>query len=437
MILSKKYKEELDKIVMSEDMKKRILHNVLNENIEAKSNEIPVKKYGSLKRNMQMIAACFAVVVCVSVIKNNPQILKVKDRNMEQEEMYNGKDGENKILPSGKVEQSDDVSKNSSKSEDVIGNSSEAKDTSKSESESNNKNESRDVAQSNGQIANSQNVNNKGKNIENVNNEVRNDKIDNGGANNLENNSSDQAPKISNGHSGNADKSEVSGSLDSSDNSENTNSNYNGGDKSKYDNGNSPKEKQKESSSVSLVASSNKSIGPAPEGSVDENTETQKPIDSDNSLKNSVINKDGTNNANKSEDSQLVMGGNPIKEYKTLEEAEDAVKFKISTIKSMPKGFNIDNLSVISNEIIEITYENSEQDVINFRAGKEIENISGDYNIYKVENTVNINSMSVELRGNNNKINLAAWKKGEISYSIYSMNGSDGEEILNMIRSSL
>ena len=400
MILSKKYKEELDKIVMSEDMKKRILHNVLKENIEAKSDEMQVKKHRSLKRNMQMIAACFTVVVCVSIVKNNPQILKVEDRNMEQEEMIKDKDGENKDLHSSQVDQPDNVSKNSSKSEGVMWNNSEANDISK------NKKESSEVAPNNGQTQNFQKDNGSGEGSEN-NNEVINVNSNNDEVNELINNNDGQSPKISNENSGDSNK-----------------------------NGNSSKEKQKESNSGNLVASSVPSIALATDGSVNKSTEIQKPIDSDNSLKSNVITKDETTNADKNENSQLEMR-NPIKEYKTLEEAEGAVKFKINTIKSMPKGFNIDNLSVISNEIIEITYKNNEQDVINFRAGKEIDNISGDYNTYKTENTENINGISVELKGDNNKINLATWKNGEISYSIHSLNGSDKDIILSIVKSSL
>lgn len=40
MILSKKYREQLNKIVMTEDMKKRILHNVLKEDIKVKTSVI-------------------------------------------------------------------------------------------------------------------------------------------------------------------------------------------------------------------------------------------------------------------------------------------------------------------------------------------------------------------------------------------------------------
>ena len=84
MILSKKYKEELDKIVMNDEMKKRILSNVLNNNLEVKRTIPIVKKNVKLKRNMQLVAACFTVAVCLSVFKNYPEFFKIENNNIKQ-----------------------------------------------------------------------------------------------------------------------------------------------------------------------------------------------------------------------------------------------------------------------------------------------------------------------------------------------------------------
>ncbi|WP_317077716.1 DUF4367 domain-containing protein [Clostridium neonatale] len=124
-----------------------------------------------------------------------------------------------------------------------------------------------------------------------------------------------------------------------------------------------------------------------------------------------------------------------IQECKIIEEVEDIINLKIDTVKVLPRGFNISNISVISNEIIQIEYSNGE-DNITFRAGKDIDNISGDYNIYKIKNDVKVNGIDVDLEGNNEKVfNLAGWKKESISYSISATNGIDEDEMLNMIKS--
>lgn len=105
--------------------------------------------------------------------------------------------------------------------------------------------------------------------------------------------------------------------------------------------------------------------------------------------------------------------------------------------KALPQGSNIRSINVISNEIIQIEYNIGEKDS-SFRAGKEVENISGDYNEYKINKSIEVNKVNVNLKGNKDTIvNLATWEKDSISYSISSKSGIDDETILNMIKSSL
>lgn len=88
MILSKKYKEELNKIVMDKEMKKRILNNVLNDNSQTKR-----KKYHLRKIHMQIAAACFLTVICFSAAKNFIQ----QDRSLPKQIVQNA-DNKNKDL---------------------------------------------------------------------------------------------------------------------------------------------------------------------------------------------------------------------------------------------------------------------------------------------------------------------------------------------------
>src|SRR5471030_3159780 len=101
MILSKKYKEQINKIVMNDDMKKRILQNVLvanendngsEKNMKVKTTVPKVKKFNNIRRNMQMVAACFAIVLCVSVAKNYPMLFNHTPNDLEQKETAKSKD---------------------------------------------------------------------------------------------------------------------------------------------------------------------------------------------------------------------------------------------------------------------------------------------------------------------------------------------------------
>ncbi|AQR91976.1 hypothetical protein [Clostridium saccharobutylicum] len=385
MILSKKYKEELDKIVMNEDMKKRILVNVLNKNIEAKSTTIPkVKKYNNLKRNMQLTAACTIVVVGLSVAKSYPELLKHDNTNNEQNQVINDSDDENQIINNNNDDDENKALKNSEESK-----SNDTKDYS------------------------------------------------------TNNNDGAKKHQIINSHIGNDEEHTKSNSINKESNIDNKESSVNKG--SMDDSEKTEQSSEIEHNEKALDNSVENSSSPSKinsETQTNENNEMAKPSGFDEHSKD-VINRQykTTSNENKENNdldssSMRTCEDSIIEEYKTVEEAEDAVKLRINSIK-LPKGFNIDNISVITNEIVQINYSNG-QDCITFRAGKDIENISGDYNIYEIKNTCEVNGINVNLQENKNKVfNLATWKKDDISYSISSTNGIDEDEILNIIKSSL
>ncbi len=123
---------------------------------------------------------------------------------------------------------------------------------------------------------------------------------------------------------------------------------------------------------------------------------------------------------------------NPIVEYKTLEEAQKAVGFDFKVPEEV-KGFENKNVSVISNELIQVIYSNDNNEVC-VRKAKGSDDISGDYNVYKDINKEKING--VTLRGENDKVGSAVWTKGEYSYSVYADgDGLDIDTVKNIINS--
>jgi hypothetical protein len=347
MILSKKYKEELDKIVMNDEMKKRILSNVLNNNIEVKSTTPVIKKNVKLKRNMQLVAACFTVAVCLSVAKNYPEFFKIESNNLKQNQ------------ESEKSADKDNVLQNVKESE-VYGNN-------------------EDNTTNNDSIKNNEPINS-------VSGNEENNKKNNSSENKVDDNKEKSAESV-----------------------------------------------QKEQVTENSNVNSDIAAKTSPE------IQNSKEKAADNILKDAAINQD--ENANKENhelgNTPMVAGGYFTKDYKTLEEAEKAVNIKINSVKVLPQGFSMSSINVISNEIIQIDYNSGEKD-ISFRAGKQIENISGDYNEYKINKLFKLNDVNINLKGNEDKIiNLVTWEKGNISYSISAANGIDEEAMLNMIKSSL
>lgn len=347
MILSKKYKEELDKIVMNDEMKKRILSNVLNNNIEVKSTTPIIKRNVKLKRNMQLVAACFTIAVCLSVVKNYPEFFKIEYNNIKQNQ-------------------------DSEKSEDIDNDLQKVK-----ESEVYGNNE--DNTTNNDSIKSNEPINSASENEEDS-------KKNNSSKNKVDDNNRKSAESV-----------------------------------------------QKEQVTENSNANSSTAAKTSPE------IQNNNGKSEDNNLKVAAINQEENTNKENDElgNSPMASSGYFTKDYKTIEEAEKAVNFKISPLKVFPKGYNMNNINVISNEIIQIEYSIGEKD-ISFRSGKEVENISGDYNEYKINKSIKVNDVNINLKGNKDKIvNLATWEKDSISYSISSTSGIDEETMLNMINSSL
>jgi FOG: Glucan-binding domain (YG repeat) len=140
--------------------------------------------------------------------------------------------------------------------------------------------------------------------------------------------------------------------------------------------------------------------------------------------------------SNLDKQSEIKIGiPNPIKEYKTIAEAQKSLKFKVGVPKEIPSEYKVKFISTISKETFQIAYENEKNEIL-FRMGQGIENISGDYNVYKVNNTIKLNDKTIKLSGNDKLIKLATWKINDMSYSISVENGMEKDDIIKIIKST-
>lgn len=375
MILSKQYIEEINKITMNDDMKKRILQNVLatnenynsaEENMEVKTTIPKVKKYNNLKRNMQMVAACFVVVVCLSVAKNYPMFLKPVPNDLDQKETVKSRDDENNDL------------KTSENNEFIYNNDS------KEISDNNHKEDQ----------ALDQNKNNY-------------------------NNSDGYMKEESNSSSkiGQEEKDKDNLQLSSSSEVVKSQTAQNNDDKAI------------ENSNISSKTNPVEDIS----NKENKNPTNTEPKTTPEDIKQNRIPENNTDNSDLTTSAVAEKVVNYNKEYKTFDEAEKALNLKVNPLKTLPKGFKMESINVISNEIIQVEYNDGSNNII-FRAGKGIENISGDYNVYQVKNTAKVNGININLEGNKSKeYNLALWEKDGVSYSISAKNGIDEKTILDMI----
>lgn len=128
---------------------------------------------------------------------------------------------------------------------------------------------------------------------------------------------------------------------------------------------------------------------------------------------------------------------NPLTAHDSLAELAKAVGFAIKA-PTVPAGYEADayiDISDISGELAEVFYENG-NDTLLYRVSKGEGDNSGDYNTYSSKKTVDVNGVSVELRGND-KVNVATWSNGGFAYSVSAEQGISETEVAAAVSSTI
>lgn len=125
---------------------------------------------------------------------------------------------------------------------------------------------------------------------------------------------------------------------------------------------------------------------------------------------------------------------NPFVSYENIDAAKKALSFNPSVPSYIPTGYEIDEISVIEDNFLQIIYNNDKGERICYRTAKSNEDISGDYNTYANEKKITIGDCEITVRGNEN-ISGAVWISKDITYSILSDKELSEKEIKEIITS--
>ncbi len=113
---------------------------------------------------------------------------------------------------------------------------------------------------------------------------------------------------------------------------------------------------------------------------------------------------------------------NGMVEVDTLEQLAAAVGFEVEELDALP--FEAEMTAYVSywNELAEIVYSGEGQ-TATFRKSIGAEDNSGDYSTYSSIKEIEINSLTVTLKGDREVYTLAIWSNGVYSYSISVSDG--------------
>lgn len=135
----------------------------------------------------------------------------------------------------------------------------------------------------------------------------------------------------------------------------------------------------------------------------------------------------------KTEDGDSSQIPNLMTAHDSLAELAKAVGFDIKA-PTVPAGYEADAYIDISGELAEVFYAKGD-DTLVYRVSKGEGDNSGDYNTYSNKKTVDVNGVSVELRGND-KVNVAVWSNGGFAHSVSAKQGISETEVAAVVSSA-
>lgn len=136
----------------------------------------------------------------------------------------------------------------------------------------------------------------------------------------------------------------------------------------------------------------------------------------------------------KTEDGDSSQIPNPLTGHDSLAELAKAVGFDIK-VPTVPAGYAAAAYIDISGELAEVFYAKGD-DTLVYRVSRGEGDNSGDYNTYSGKKTVDVNGVSVELRGND-KVNVAVWSNGGFAHSVLSEQGIAEADVIAAVNSVL
>ena len=178
-------------------------------------------------------------------------------------------------------------------------------------------------------------------------------------------------------------------------------------------------------------------------GTSGNNTQNDTTDDTSNSTTDDTTNDTGSTNSGTtdtdtstdSEDDGNVQITSPFVDCETLEEAGELAGFDISVPDEIDGGYTQGTIQAVENEMIQVIYTTEAGEEITLRKGTGTEDISGDYNEYAEENTLDVDGTSVTARGSDGLVYAATWTDGTYTYAITASAGLESDSVSALVPS--
>ena len=137
--------------------------------------------------------------------------------------------------------------------------------------------------------------------------------------------------------------------------------------------------------------------------------------------------------AERGENEESMIGmPNLYTDHGTLKEAEEDAGFKIQ-IPDEIRGVKAVAFRNLGTEMLEVIYYDGDAEVARVRKGTGAEDISGDYNVYEIEEAVDVTGTQVTLKGSADGYALAVWNEDGYAYAVSVTKKITKDEILQIV----
>lgn len=123
---------------------------------------------------------------------------------------------------------------------------------------------------------------------------------------------------------------------------------------------------------------------------------------------------------------------NPFVSYESIDSAAKVLGYKPCIPSYIPDEYNLKNISVMNNRMLQLIYTDKNDNKLIYRTKKGNDDISGDYTIYPINKEVDVNNMSITLRGSKKTAN-ATWQNNGLSYAVLTDKEFDETEMVKLI----
>ena len=122
---------------------------------------------------------------------------------------------------------------------------------------------------------------------------------------------------------------------------------------------------------------------------------------------------------------------NPFVSYETLADAARAAGFEMDAPDTV-KSYDETSFQVMNNQMVQVIFSNADSRLIIRKASGD-EDISGDYNVYTKTQEVDVNGISVTMKGNDETVQLATWTDKGYTYAVTSGTAMTLETMTDLV----